>query len=937
MEYEFLKAAAGAALATASPGVLSADILRFSIELKEAAGERERVVAKLKELLPTGAYEVFNPLEDDPRVLVLQFPGVPISQSPEFLFRVSQWLVGQLDVDAVNPNFNPGWGTEGPAEGEQTEGVVRGIVSALCEADGADPANKRWSIEQVKVPQAWAKFNVSGDSVRVGQPDTGVADHDELVGALDIASGANFIDGTGLPIDPLAKSMGNPGHGTATSSVVASRNSGAISGTAPGATVVPIRCVDTVVIGDGVAVAKAIDHARSQQCQIVTMSLGGPIAGSELKRAIDRAVQANMIVLAAAGNCVGFVVFPASYKNVIAVAGTNIKGKKWKGSSVGRKVDVSAPAERVIVARRNSPQDPTRSEVKGGQGTSFAVTTVAGIAALWIERFTHAAIVAEATQRGTTVQELFRTALKQTATPPDVPFDTKKQGAGIANALALLELPLHAIGNVGSPPSSEYAYGDVLAPPDADPDSGDLPTRYGTEATYLAFDRSLRQSPVTARSLETIAVPVPSDGLASIIASAKPSTRTRFGAPKSGLLTPPLPPLSRREQTILSSLQPTGKVLESSTLSIEAAADFLGSGGIEEITSGLTDIFSKSEVSINQEAVGMVIDSASSALRTIQSKGMGALSSLSQKEQIGLEAVIRLRGRPALPIKDGKVDAKLESMGDWGVSLAGGANELRPALLAVGRIDVLVGNTWQHVGTGTLVKGGIVVTNRHVIEAFTELFPGSKTPTITREAAITFEDQPHSQSVRFPLDSVLSAGRVPIGRSASAAKLDLALLKVTIRGAAAAPQPAAVGPLPGQANAAPNYVFVVGYPAPPDRNASLDPQTQKQSVELLRAIFEAFGQRYGQKLISPGLIISQPGMLAGDVRSWTFAHDASTLPGHSGSSVLAWQAADTGPPSVAVSGFHFAGAPLRLNMAHSLDAVRREAQKDPSWINLHGL
>ena len=101
------------------------------------------------------------------------------------------------------------------------------------------------------------------------------------------------------------------------------------------------------------------------------MSLGG-VPSFSLHRAIRRAVAADVIVLAAAGNCVGLVVWPARYDDCIAVAGTDSTDRPWRGTSHGSAVDVSAPGQNVIRAqvtrgdgsrwaRARAPASPSRS------------------------------------------------------------------------------------------------------------------------------------------------------------------------------------------------------------------------------------------------------------------------------------------------------------------------------------------------------------------------------------------------------------------------------------------------------------------------------------------------------------------------------------------------------------------------------------------------
>jgi serine protease len=65
---------------------------------------------------------------------------------------------------------------------------------------------------------------------------------------------------------------------------------------------------------------------------------------------LKRAVEADVIVLAAAGNCVEFVVWPARYEDCIAVAGTSAADQPWQGSCRGPDVAISAPGQNVYRA-----------------------------------------------------------------------------------------------------------------------------------------------------------------------------------------------------------------------------------------------------------------------------------------------------------------------------------------------------------------------------------------------------------------------------------------------------------------------------------------------------------------------------------------------------------------------------------------------------------
>jgi hypothetical protein len=77
--------------------------------------------------------------------------------------------------------------------------------------------------------------------------------------------------------------------------------------------------------------------------------------------ALTHAVKKNVIVLAAAGNCVGEVVFPARYEDCIAVAGVNWRDKPWQGTCFGPDVTISALSETVYRAMGQAPRGNQRT------------------------------------------------------------------------------------------------------------------------------------------------------------------------------------------------------------------------------------------------------------------------------------------------------------------------------------------------------------------------------------------------------------------------------------------------------------------------------------------------------------------------------------------------------------------------------------------------
>lgn len=381
----------------------------------------------------------------EPRIIVAELDGRAFV-SDDAAFAAAYALAEEFELPAVEPDLVTSYFPEGPStdskdpRDEGASGFPPGCwVPARPELDD-DP---RWALDAMRVPEAWELSTAQrrpsrGEGIVIAQPDTGVTLHAELDGVVR-AGGTDIVDGGADPTDPL-DGGGNPGHGTATASVVVSPRSLVITGSAPRASHMPIRAIRSVVRVGQVSVAQAIDWAVEHGAHVITMSLGG-IPSFSLHRALRRAVAADVIVLAAAGNCVRFVVWPARYDDCIAVAGTNWQHRPWRGSCRGAAVDISAPGENVLRARTVPGQAPSAAHVGQGQGTSFAVALTAGAAALWLAHHGRANLVAAARARSETLQEMFRRLVRATASRP-AGWDAFSMGAGVVDAYALLTADL---------------------------------------------------------------------------------------------------------------------------------------------------------------------------------------------------------------------------------------------------------------------------------------------------------------------------------------------------------------------------------------------------------------------------------------------------------------------------------------------------------------
>jgi hypothetical protein len=309
------------------------------------------------------------------------------------------------------------------------------------------PKDVEWHLKLTNVPQAWQTPPMPGGAalgagVRVGHPDTGYTRHATFPDpTLDVARDYDFVKDDRDALDPMDY-RGNKGHGTKTASVIVGRgvprDGGNVRGVAPAATLVPIRAIKSVVVLWNGDVARAIKHAVDQGCHVISMSLGGLGTGA-IEAAVNLAVDRDLIVLAAAGNQVSFVVSPANYERCIAVAARNVNKAPWSASAHGRAVAITAPGEDVWVAKLN-PDGQPQNEAVDGSGTSFAVATTAGAAALWLAHHGRDNLLARYAGKRK-LQDVFRDLIRRTAHRV-ANWDTKNYGPGILDVAALLAAPL---------------------------------------------------------------------------------------------------------------------------------------------------------------------------------------------------------------------------------------------------------------------------------------------------------------------------------------------------------------------------------------------------------------------------------------------------------------------------------------------------------------
>ena len=230
-------------------------------------------------------------------------------------------------------------------------------------------------VQQVNAPQAWGYSQ--GKGIRVAVVDTGIDfKHPDL--QPNYVGGASFVPGTATPMD-------DQGHGTHCAGTIAAAVEGTnVVGVAPQASLYAVKVLNQNGSGQFSWIIAGIDWCIQNEMHIVSMSLGGPSAPAALEDVCNTAWDKGLLLVAAAGNdglrnpvppAESNVLFPAKYRNVIAVSAIDSSNVIAPFSSTGPEVDVCAPGVTVLSDRLGGGTTTMN-------GTSMACPHVAGVAAL---------------------------------------------------------------------------------------------------------------------------------------------------------------------------------------------------------------------------------------------------------------------------------------------------------------------------------------------------------------------------------------------------------------------------------------------------------------------------------------------------------------------------------------------------------------------------
>lgn len=903
---------------------------RYLIVRPEA--DEIEIARHLTELLP-GEPVSLERLEDGQ--LVLELPGRTFPLGLDIAPAAKQLgddIRGRLGALLVEPDLPR---AAAPVMPDPVPGLesVDSFPPGCWVPEEADLNNRPlWALDALRLRDAWRLSRnmgrpTMGAGIVIAQPDTGITSHAEL--ALIPLAGAFNTLGDGPPndaTDPLDTGFGlSPGHGTATGSVAVSRSRDAADrmvGGAPLASHMPIRGLRSVWAHEELPIARAIDVAVANGAHVITMSLGGvALPFSPLRAAIRRAVAKNIVVMAAAGNCVGIVVYPARFSECIAVAGTNQDDARWPGTCSGAAVDISAPAQNVL---RASVEPAPQGSIGQGQGTSFAVALLSGIAACWLAHHGRDKLIAEAGKRGETLQVMFRRLIRATARRP-ADWDATAMGAGIADAAALLA----ASFDLGLGTESPAFESEARQPAD----------EMRTFITELAGDDPQLDDEALLRDGSEIAA-------ALLALRFDPEATPRLPPDIAERLSGPLAEKLGAALSLPAVRTPDFEALAEQAVRLRRALAFgkaTAAGGSIESAFGATDLPDETELAKRLDRLlrskenrtpeeQADFEKAVDIVRKHGLRGIGKLGDptalLPPVELAAMEAVVKADGsRPSFLIRKNNVSPDDPFTGSWGNALVILRDAIDTRAALTGRIQPTRGHANRYCGTGSLVDatGPWVLSNFHVVRQALRSYPVFSVPTnrglrFTGGLEIDFVAETEStETNRWSIDEAVFPNQAGEGFG----RIDAVLLRLG-KSLDGKPLPAqeewrktkriAFSPAKGFVNGEMPALAVLGFPSRPPQNAGM-----VDGIDWSWVIGQLFGGRFGVKRLAPGEFYRGVGSHVDDTATgFAFGHDATTMKGSSGSFIFSLTDAES--PAI---GLHFAGYDSDSNFALTTEALQK--------------
>ena len=187
-------------------------------------------------------------------------------------------------------------------------------------------------------------------------------------------------------VNPM--NQGNPDfHGTHVAGIIGAVKDNGVGGYGvnPNVKILPIDVFNRGWGAYDFAIAKGILKAVDKGADVINLSIGGPVKSPLIEEAINKALDKNIVVVAAAGNTGDDMVsYPAGYEGVISVGSINEKKELATTSSYGPSVDIVAPGDQVYSTLYDYEKGSTFYSLSG---TSMATPVVSGVVSLMLSKY----------------------------------------------------------------------------------------------------------------------------------------------------------------------------------------------------------------------------------------------------------------------------------------------------------------------------------------------------------------------------------------------------------------------------------------------------------------------------------------------------------------------------------------------------------------------
>lgn len=231
-----------------------------------------------------------------------------------------------------------------------------------------------WGVARIDA-DAVVQTGIKGTGIKVAILDSGIDyNHPELVD--NYKGGYNFAYDNNDPFDDTMSGYTKSGHGTHVAGIIGARENGTgVVGVAPDVSLYAVKVLNGGLSGDVSDIIAGIEWAIENKMQIISMSIGSALFSQALKDACDKAAQAGIVLVAAAGNFnEAYIDYPAAFDSVIAVTATRPDDTRPM-YNYGPEMELAAPGVNI------------KSTIPGGgygylTGTSQAAPHVAGVVAL---------------------------------------------------------------------------------------------------------------------------------------------------------------------------------------------------------------------------------------------------------------------------------------------------------------------------------------------------------------------------------------------------------------------------------------------------------------------------------------------------------------------------------------------------------------------------